>query len=80
MIAVALALCVAGAIAVVMTGGPVATTLDVPRIAELPGGFDPLPEFDTTSGELAFRGVECRVAANDRYALHRPCPSHTEQQ
>jgi threonine dehydrogenase-like Zn-dependent dehydrogenase len=85
-IAVAVALCVVGAIAAVVSGGSVsqsgylAARWEEPRISELAGGFDPLPEFETTSRELAFRGAECRIAIEDPNVLYRECPSNTEQQ
>ena len=83
-IAVALAMCVA-AIAVILSGGSgsgsgqLATPWQ-PRFAKGAGGFDPMPEFDSTSGELEFRGATCWRSRVGPYILYRECASNTEQQ
>ena len=46
-----------------------------PLFADTPGGFDPLPQFDTVRGELNFRGAECEKADDERrHILYRVCP------
>lgn len=81
-IAVALATC-AAAIAVILSGGSGSGYGQLaapwqPRFAKGPGGFDPMPEFDSTSGELEFRGVTCWRSRDNPYALYRACASNTE--
>jgi len=74
LIAVVLMICIVAAGAVVLTWGAAPRARRAtPRYAELPGGFDPLPAFDTTERELAFRGAECRPTSTDGETLHREC-------
>jgi hypothetical protein len=70
---------IAGTIAAILSAGSGTGRL-APRFAELPGGFDPLPAFESTSGELEFRGAECRFPVEDRYELYRECPLTPGQQ
>jgi hypothetical protein len=44
------------------------------RQPELPGGFDPVPQFDRIRTELEFRGGQCASEAEGAYRLVRPCP------
>jgi hypothetical protein len=81
-IAVALAVC-AAAISVILSGGSESSSGQLatpwqPRFAKGPGGFDSMPEFDSTSGELEFRGATCWRPREDPYVLYRECASNTE--
>lgn len=72
------ALCMAGAIAAILSAAPAVNAEDMARVGKLPGGFEPLPEFETTSRELEFRGAECAFGTGPRYTLVRTCRSGFE--
>jgi hypothetical protein len=78
LIVLVLAICV-GTIIGIVSSGPPGAPRPAPRFAKLPGGIDPLPEFDTTEQELAFRGAGCRSVSSGDETLHRECQA-TERQ
>lgn len=73
----ALSLAFIAAIAVAYYSGPPARDTTAPRHSvsgDTPGGHEPLPEFESASAELTFRGAPCRQARSEpRAVLYREC-------